>query len=180
KPNELDLTNVRKHTVSEIARIFNVPESMINSSLNKYSSNEQNNIYFLQYCLAPIITSIESAFNKSLLLETEKNEGYFFRFDVSELLRTTEKEKIETVVKAMEKGLLSINEARAKIDMPNIKEDYFTWNLGSIFYDPESGLFTIPNTGLTIDPSELSADENVDEDVGENTDSEETESEEVN
>ena len=180
KPNELDLTNVRKHTVSEIARIFNVSESMINSSLNKYSSNEQNNIYFLQYCLAPIITSIESASNKSLLLESEKNDGYFFRFDVSELLRTTEKEKIETVVKAMEKGLLSINEARAKIDMPNIKDDYFTWNLGNIFYDPESGLFTIPNTGLTIDPSELSADENVDEDVGENTDSEETESEEVN
>lgn len=152
KPNELDLTNVRKHTVSEIARIFNVPESMINSSLNKYSSNEQNNIYFLQYCLAPIITSIESAFNKSLLLESEKQEGYFFKFDVSELLRTTEKEKIETVVRAMEKGLLSINEARRKIDMPNIKDDYFTWNLGSIFYEPKSGLFTIPNTGATIDP----------------------------
>lgn len=152
KPNELDLTNVRKHTVSEIARIFNVPESMINSSANKYASNEQNNIYFLQYCLAPILTSLESSFDKSLLLESEKEEGYFFGFDVSELLRTTEKEKIETTVRAMEKGLLSINEARAKINYPSIDNDYFTWSLGSIFYNPENGLFTIPNMGVTIDP----------------------------
>lgn len=154
KPNELDLTNVRKHTVSEIARIFNVPESMINSAANKYASNEQNNIYFLQYCLASILTSIEAAYNKSLLLETEKDEKYFFKYDVSELLRTTEKEKIETIVRAMEKGLLSINEARQKIDMPNIENDYFTWNLGSVFYSQDTGKFMIPNTGLNIDPRE--------------------------
>lgn len=152
KPDELDLTNIRKNTVSEIARIFNVPESMINSSANKYASNEQNNIYFLQYCISPILMSIESALDKSLLLESEKEQGYYFRFDVSELLRTTEKEKIETTVEAMKNGLLSINEARARIDLPNLEIDYFTWNLGSVFYNPESGDMTIPNMGITIDP----------------------------
>lgn len=152
KPNELDLTNVRKHTVSEIARIVNVPESMINSDANKYASNEQNNIFFLQYCLGPILTSIESSYNKSLLLEEEKDQGYFFKIDVSELLRTTEKEKVETITKAMEKGLLSINEARRKMDMPHIKDDYFTWNLGSVFYSQDTGNFMIPNMGQSIDP----------------------------
>ncbi|MDG0860318.1 phage portal protein [Staphylococcus equorum] len=152
KPNELDLTNVRKHTVSEIARIFNVPESMINSDANKYASNEQNNIYFLQYCLASILTSIESSYNKSLLLESEKEEDYFWKFDVSELLRTTEKEKVETILRSMEKGLLSINEARKRIDMPALDDDYFLWNLGSVFYDQETGYFTIPNMGQTLDP----------------------------
>lgn len=151
KPNELDLTNVRKHTVSEIARIFNVPESMINSDANKYASNEQNNIYFLQHCLAPIITAIEASFNKSLLLEDEKEAGYFFSFDVSELLRTTEKEKIETTTRAMEKGLLSVNEARAKINYAPINRDFFTWSLGHIFYNEEEDTFTIPNMGSTID-----------------------------
>ncbi|WP_255256036.1 phage portal protein [Priestia megaterium] len=157
KPNEMDLTNARKNTVSEIARIFNVPESMINSSANKYASNEQNNIYFLQYCISPIITSIESALDKTLLLESEKGQGYYFRFDVSELLRTTEKEKIETTVTAMKNGLMSINEARAKIDLPNLEVDYFTWNLGSVFYNPKTGEMTIPNMGLTIDPDNPSA-----------------------
>lgn len=155
KPNEMDLTNSRKNTVSEVARIFNVPESMINSSANKYASNEQNNIYFLQYCVSPIVTSIENALDKSLLLESEKEQGYFFRFDTSEILRTTEKEKIETVVQAMEKGLYSISEARGKVDMPALEKDYFMWNLGSVFFNPKTGDMTIPNMGVTIDPDNL-------------------------
>lgn len=153
KPNEMDLTNSKKTTVSEIARVFNIPESMINSSANKYASNEQNNIYFLQYCITPIITALESALDKTLLLESEKEQGYYFRFDTSEILRTTEKEKIETTVRAMEKGLFSINEARAKVDLPKINDDYFTWNLGSVFYSPKTGDMTIPNMGVTIDPA---------------------------
>ncbi|PHA62868.1 phage portal protein [Bacillus wiedmannii] len=152
KPNEMDLTNSRKNTVSEISRIFNVPESMINSSANKYASNEQNNIHFLQYCISPILTAVESALDKTLLLESEKEAGYYFRFDTSEILRTTEKEKIETAVTAMKAGLLSINEARAKVDMKAIDVDYFTWGLGSVFYNPETGDMTIPNMGVTIDP----------------------------
>lgn len=152
KPDELNLTNIKKGSLADIARIFNVPESMINSAANKYASNEQNNIYFLQYCLSPILTSIESAFNKSLLLESEKENGYYFHFDTSELLRTTEKEKIEATVMGMEKGVFSINEARQRLDMPNLDVDYFTWSLGSIFYDPNTGLFSIPNTGVVLDP----------------------------
>ena len=175
KPNELDLSNIKKQTISEIARIFNVPESMINSASNKYNSNEQNNIYFLQYCLAPILTSIESAYNKSLLLESEKEEGYFWKVDVSELLRTTERERIETVVTAMRSGLLSINEARRRIDMPNIDNDYFTWNLGNVFYDNETGKIMVPNTGVTIDPSDLSEkgfEENLNEDIDKDSEEE--------
>jgi HK97 family phage portal protein len=152
KPDEMDLTNSRKNTVSEIARIFNVPESMLNSAANKYNSNEQNNLYFLQYCVAPIITAIEAALNKSLLLETEKEQGYYFRFDVSELLRTTEAEKINATVAAWKNGVISFNEARSRIDMPKLDDDYFMWSLGNIFYNPKTGKFTIPNTGSTIDP----------------------------
>ena len=51
---------------------------MINSDANKYASNEQNNIYFLQHCLAPIITALKASFNKSLLLEDEKRNWLLF------------------------------------------------------------------------------------------------------
>lgn len=154
KPNEMDLTNSRKHTLSDIARIFNIPESMINSDANKYASNEQNNIYFLQYCISPIVTAIEGALDKTLLLESEKEQGYYFRFDTSEILRTTEREKIETITKAMNAGILSISEARSKIDLPALDVDYFTWSLGKIFYNPKTNEMTIPNMGMTIDPDD--------------------------
>lgn len=161
KPNELDLTNIKKSSLSDVARIFNVPESMLNASANKYASNEQNNIYFLQYCLSPVITSIESAINKALLLESEKENGYYFHFDTSALLRTTEKEKIESTVHAMEKGVYSFNEARGRLDLPKLDVDYFMWNLGSIFYDPKTGLFTVPNTGMTIDPANPQTEQDI-------------------
>jgi len=157
KPNELDLTNTKKTILSDISRAFNVPESMINAAANKYASNEQNNIHFLQYCISPIITTIESAFNKTLLLESEKENGYYFHFDTAALLRTTEKENIEAAVMGMEKGLFSVNEARTRVDMPKIPVDYHMWSLGSIFYDSETGLFAIPNTGIVMDPKDLTS-----------------------
>lgn len=151
-PEEMELTNTRKNTIAEIARIFSVPESMINAAANKYASNEQNNLYFLQYCIAPIINAIEAALNKSLLLESEKEQGYYFRFDTSEILRTTEKEKIENTVTAMTKGLLSINESRGRIDAPALDVDYFMWGLGNIFYNPKTNDMIIPNLGKVVDP----------------------------
>lgn len=163
KPNELDLTNIKKTILADIARAFNVPESMINSAANKYASNEQNNIHFLQYCISPIITTIESSFNKTLLLESEKNNGYYFHFDTSELLRTTEKENVESTVKAMGEGLLSINEARGRLDMPKLDVDYHMLSLGKIFYNPKNGLFTIPNMGTNLDPEHLPTNEATDE-----------------
>jgi HK97 family phage portal protein len=157
KPNELELTNLKKNIVSEIARIFNVPESMINSDANKYASNEQNNLYFLQYCISPILSSIESALNKSLLLEDEKKNGYYFRFDTSELLRTTEKEKVDSTVAAIKGGIMSINEGRSRFDLPRLDVDYFMWGLGSVFYNPATGVMTIPNMGIVIDPKNAQA-----------------------
>lgn len=158
-PNEMDLTNSKKSTISEIARMFNIPESMINSGANKYASNEQNNIYFLQYCISPIINAIESSLNKSLLLETEKSNGYYFRFDTSELIRTTEKEKIEAVSAGIEKGLLSINEGRQRLGLPNIAENLFMWSLGKIFYNPDTNKMTIPNTSTQIDTNKNTNEE---------------------
>ncbi|WJE54845.1 phage portal protein [Bacillus cereus] len=131
-PDKLQLTESNKQMVSEIARVFNIPESMLNSAANKYASNEQNSIQFLQGTLAPILTAIESAFDKKLLTQVEKDLGYFFRFDVSELLRTTEKEKIETVTKALKDGVLSFNEARAKLDLPKVEKDYWLLSIGNV------------------------------------------------
>lgn len=157
KPNELDLTNIKKTILSDISRAFNVPESMINAAANKYASNEQNNIHFLQYCISPIISTIESAFNKALLLESEKENGYYFHFDTAALLRTTEKENIEAATMGMKEGLFSVNEARGRVDMPKLPVDYHMWSLGSIFYDSTTGLFAIPNTGIVMDPKDLTS-----------------------
>lgn len=131
-PDEMNLVETNKLILSDIARVFNIPESMINSSANKYNSIEQNSLQYLQTSLSPIITGIENAINKYLLDQNEKDEGKFFRFDTSELLRTNEKERIETVASALRNGLISFNEARHKLDLKPEDKDYYTLSIGQV------------------------------------------------
>lgn len=145
KPNDMQLIDGRKITIAEIARLFNVPESMLNSDANKYASNEQNNLHFLQYTLAPIITAIEVSLDKSLLLESEKAEGYYFRFDTTEILRTTERDRIESAIQGLKGGAFSINETRAKFDKHKLEDDYFMWSLGNVLFNPETKEMFVPN-----------------------------------
>lgn len=161
KPNDLDLVNSKKSTVSEICKLFNVPESMINAYANKYASNEANGIQFLQYCMAPVLTAIEAGLNNCLLLEKEKRGDFFFRFDVSELLRTTERDKIETVSKAFESRLFSRNEAREKLGLPKLENDSFIYKLGDVFYNAETNTLTVANTGISIDMNDIKTEEQV-------------------
>ncbi|SFG70795.1 phage portal protein [Sporolactobacillus nakayamae] len=148
KPDELQMDVANKFIISEIARLFNIPESLLNSAANKYNSLEQNNLSFLQYCLAPVITNFESSFNKNLLTTYEKQSGYYFRFDTSELLRTTEKEKIDATSSAFTKGLISFNEARYTLDKPPVDDDFYLLNLGNVIRNAENGELTIPNMGV--------------------------------
>jgi HK97 family phage portal protein len=121
KPNEIQMTDTRKATSSEICKLFNVPESMISTAANKYGSIEQNQLHFLKHTLSPIVTAFEAAMDKTLLLESEKGSGYFFRFDTSEIVRATEQERVASTVAGIQGGLFTINEARAKFDLPNIE-----------------------------------------------------------
>lgn len=145
-PADLDLANAKKEINAEICRLFQVPESLINSSANKYGSVTQNNVHYLQYTLSPILTAVENAFNKALLLEEEKKAGYFWLFDTSEVLKSTEKEKYETIKLALDSGLVSMNEARVKLNMNKMNTNYFKWSLGSVLYDDETGDLIVPNT----------------------------------
>lgn len=146
-PNDLQLTESKRATISEVARILNMPESMINSSAAKYGSNERDNIAFLQYCLAPIVKSIEGALNKSLLLESEKEEGYEFKIDTSKLLRMTRKERAEAIGQEFNGGLISFWEARSELDRADkTQADYFKMTLGTVMYKYEDDELVIPNT----------------------------------
>lgn len=146
-PNKLQLTDSKKNTISDIARLFNIPESMINSAANKYGANESNSLYFLQYCISPIVGSIESTLNKDLLLTTEKEQGYEFKFDTTKLLRMTRKERAEAVKVEYDTGLISFDEARAELDRPKIsEEDYFKLGLGTVIHKYKTDEYIIPNT----------------------------------
>jgi HK97 family phage portal protein len=142
-PQDMQMVDARKGTNSEICKLFNVPESMISTSANKYGSIEQNQLHFLKHTLAPILASLESSMDRALLLEDEKNDGYFFRFETADLVRATEKERVDTVVAGMSGGLFTRNEGRSKFDLPAIPEDALTMAPGAQTVDPKTGKVTV-------------------------------------
>lgn len=99
----------------------------------------------------PIITALEESFNKALLLENEKENNYFFRFDVSEILRATQKEMVDMLSTGIKSGLYTLNEARAIIDKPKFgNSDFLLFNLAHVVYK-QDGTMVIPNMAQALD-----------------------------
>ncbi|XBO88457.1 phage portal protein [Bacillus paranthracis] len=137
-PKTLDIDTSKIST--EICKVFNVPYGLISSADGKqHQSLEQNNSVFLANCLLPVLVALETAINKSMLLEYEKDDGYFFRFDTSEVVRATESERVDTAVKAIQGSLLTVNEARSKFDLPNLPEDKLFMHSGAQLMNPTTG-----------------------------------------
>ncbi|MBE5096460.1 phage portal protein [Bacillus thuringiensis] len=147
-PSEIQMSETRKATNSEICKLFNVPEEMISTSKSQYVPKEENQRHFLKHTLAPIIVAMESSMDRALLLESEKDSGFFFRFDTSELVRATEKEHVDTVVTAIQGGLFTVNEGRAKFDLPAIE------NGDGVLLTPGASQMGDKNTKEKADPHE--------------------------
>lgn len=146
-PDNLQLSDSKTKMLGEIARMFNIPETLVNASANKYNSNEQNNIQFFQYCLRPILTSIESALDQSLLLESEKAEGYSFKFNTDSVFQNTLQDKVTAIGSLFNQGLMSYEEARHQFKLPNlVTEDFVKFSLGAVIFYPKTGQMIVPNT----------------------------------
>lgn len=152
-PDDLQLTAGKKSVISDIARIFNIPESMINSAANKYDSAEQNNTWYLNHTLAPFITSIEIAMNRAFLTEEERKAGYEFKFDTSYAIRMSYTDTLTNATNAFKSGLMSNISARRKIGekIASDETEFFNFTTGSVMYKPESGEIVNPNTGQMMD-----------------------------
>ena len=139
-PNDLGLLDSRKTHTELTEEIFNLPKGMLSSST--VIQNEE----FLKFTLNPILSAIEGAINKTLLLEEEKEDGYYFRFDVSELLKASFKEQVETISNATKNGLMTINEGRQKLDMkPFLDNDFLLLSQGNVKLNAD-GVIEVFNT----------------------------------
>ena len=122
---------------------------MINSAANKYDSTEQNNLWFLTYTLSPLLISIENALNRNFLTQEERDSGYEFRFDTTQVSRITPTENQKNTIDAYNAGIITNISAKRKIGekiIPGEPESY-KFTTGSVIYIPENNQYINPNTG---------------------------------
>ena len=121
--NEAQFLETRKFQISEIARIFRVPNHMI-SDLEHSSFNniEQQSLEFVKYTLEPWISRWEQAIVRSLLNENEKKE-YFAKFNIDGLLRGDYKSRMEGYAVARQNGWMSTNDIRQLENLDQISDE---------------------------------------------------------
>ena len=116
--NASQFVETRKNQVVEIARIFNVPpHKLYEMDKATYNNVEQENRAFAIDTLMPYVLRIEEALN-CFLLSQEDQDDYFFKFNMDARLRADSKTRAEELEIRLRSGQMTINEARAKENLP--------------------------------------------------------------
>jgi HK97 family phage portal protein len=123
RPQDSQLLESRKFSVTEIARMFRVPPHML-ADLDRatFSNIEQQSIEFVIHTLRPWLVRWEKRLALSLLTANERASGLFIEFNVDGLLRGDIASRYRSYAVGRQWGWLSPNDVRALENM-NPRED---------------------------------------------------------
>ena len=134
-PEQSQFLASRIFSITEIARMFNIPTFMLQehskSSFNNIESLSQS---YVTYTLMPYIRRMESEMNRKLFRTRDKGK-LFVEWNVNALLRGNIKDRTDAYKTAVGNGWMTINEVRRKENMNSIdngNEHYIPLNMTTI------------------------------------------------
>ena len=118
-PTDIKLLENKAFTISEIARFLNIPKHMLGLDRQQgtYSNITQERLNLLQNTLMPYVVILEQAMNQKLLDDNERANGYFFKFDTSELMKMTPQDNADFILKLWDADVITIEEVRASLSL---------------------------------------------------------------
>lgn len=132
---ELQINDRKKTLKDDIKEVFHIYDDYNNT---------------IKDGVMPIISAIEHALNKNLLLESEKGL-FYFAFDTKQIIRGNLKERYEAYKLASDTGWMTKNEIRNAEDYDSIKGlDVVSMNLANVLYDINTQKYYTPNTGSVM------------------------------
>lgn len=149
---EIQLNDNKDACAAEIAKLFGVPYAMLSGAKSKDANAVEDKKRFVSTCLA-LMEDIQCSLNKDLLLEDEKKD-YYFAFDTGELTKESIKERYEAYKIALDGNFLQIDEIRKAENLKPLGIEFVQLKLGSVFYNPNTGVVYTPNTNAAMDLSE--------------------------
>ncbi|MFD2681208.1 phage portal protein [Bacillus seohaeanensis] len=110
-------------SMQQIAAAFGVKMHQINSLDRATHSNiaEQQKEFYVD-TLQSILVMYEQELSWKLCTKKERNEGYFWRFNVDSILRSSPKERAEYLKIMGESGYISRNEGREQENLPRVDD----------------------------------------------------------
>ena len=120
-PVDAQSLNVERVTKNRVATVYNIPPHMLGDySDSSYSTNEQSTQEYLTLTIMPIVAQWEQQLNLKLLTWGERCQGYYFAFDLDELLRADQSTQADVYQKGIRSGYKLINEVRYKEGKPPV------------------------------------------------------------
>lgn len=141
---EMQLNEIKQSNNDDICKLFGIPKTVLNGG-----GNESDYLNAIKIAVMPILSAFQRAFDKVLLLENEK-DSLFFEFDTSELTKGDLMKRSQAYVLAVKNGWMTVDEVRAKENMPPLGLDYIRLGLQDVLFDPQSNLIYTPNTNQTV------------------------------
>lgn len=142
---EMQLNENKNSINNSILDIFGVP-------------TEWNWETFIKTAVMPILTTIECALNRDLLLEKEK-KSFYFAFDTKEITKGDIKTRFEAYKTALDSNLMQIDECRYMEDLEPLGLNFIKLGLQDVLFNPETKEIYTPNTNKVINISDT-GDEN--------------------
>lgn len=138
---EMQMNESKQSNSVEACKLLNIPPMLLSGA-----PTEETVRLFEQTCLAPLLTAMESAYNRSLLLEREKAELYF-AVDTKNLFKTDLLKRWQAYEVAVRGGIMQPDEIRFMEDLPALGFNKLRLGLQDVYYDPGTDMIYTPNTG---------------------------------
>lgn len=121
--NDAQWTDSRRYQVEEVCRAFGIRPSMVmQTGATSYASVEQEFLAHVKFSLTPWHTMFEQSAAKALLTSAERKEGYRIKLNTESLLRGSTAERMEKISTLVDRGVMTVNEARKLEDMPRFDD----------------------------------------------------------
>lgn len=129
---EMQLNENKNSINNSILDIFGVP-------------TEWNWETFIKTAVMPILSAIECALNRDLLLEKEK-KSFYFAFDTKEITKGDIKTRFEAYKTALDSNLMQIDECRYMEDLEPLGLNFIKLGLQDVLFNPQTKEVYTPNT----------------------------------
>ena len=140
---EMQMNENKRTNAEEFAKIFHVSTGVMSGN-----ATEADTASLAKLAAIPLMTTIQCALNKDLLLEKEKGT-YYWAFDTKELLKGDMKERFEAYKTALDANFMQIDEVRYAEDMEPLGMTWVKLGLQDVLYDPKTKQIYTPNTNKT-------------------------------
>lgn len=139
---EMQLNQNKITNSKDICKLFLMPANILNGT-----PTEQDKKIYVEECLNPVISTLECALNRDLLLESEKND-YYFAVDTSDATKGDTEKRYKAYETAIKNGFIQVDEVRAMENMPPLGLNYIKLGLQDVLFDPVTKDVFVPNMGV--------------------------------